>query len=290
MRSPDYTRIAATLPPVYQADAASYAQLDAYLGLADELGHAVIERLADLAIAAGPDALLRWPHGLPLDAGRDALLARYFAAYDRVAAWTAVTFPAGWPRDETGPARRRELLARSARLWRRRGTPRGWCDWFCLYFGVERPEQRPYLLEHFKAPPRPAPREADARRPTTAYTATLFVPGTGQFAGWDRRAEVGAFVHHYAPAHVSLRCCFVDPALLDDLLPVGELPAPGAGAAELAAYAAALATRGRDLNALLCSVVSVVDHGPGVHLYECVDAGRTEDRLGVGRLPTERST
>ncbi len=277
MRSPDYTRLATGLPPVYQEDTASFAQVDAFLGLADELNHAIVERLADLLSALGPDAVLRWPADLPLDAGADALLAAHLATFDRVAAWVGFTFPANWPGDEDGLAKRREFLARSARLWRRRGTPRGFLSWFAFYFGLPDADT-PYLVEHYKAP--------GAGLTGEPYQATLFVP-VGPFAAWTRREEAVDFVRRYAPAHVHMRVCFVDPEIFD-LTVIGDPPVlpEDPTRAQLDAYAADLATHQADLNALLCSVVSVVDHETGVHVHECVDGGRDVDRLGVGRLPT----
>src|SRR5262245_34123842 len=118
MRSPDYTRLAAGLPPVYQEDPAPFAQVAAVLGPADALNPAIVERLEDLLSALGPDAILRWPADLPLDAGADALPAAHLATYDRVAGWVGFAFPASWPANEDGLATRREFLARSARLWR----------------------------------------------------------------------------------------------------------------------------------------------------------------------------
>ena len=59
---------------------------------------------------------------------------------------------------------------------------------------------------------------------------------------------------------------------------------------EVTAYAIAVQQQQADLNALLCSVVSVVSHASGIHLYECIDAGRGVDRLGVGLLPTDSTT
>lgn len=282
MRSPDYTRIASQLPAVYQDDQASYAQVDAYLGLADELNHAVVERLEDLMLSLGPDATLRWPADLPLDAGRDALLAAYLTAYDEVAAWVGFRFPAAWGVEEAGLTRRRELLARAARLWRRRGTPRGFLSWFALYFGLDDEVQtrRPYLLEHYKAP--------GAGLSGQPWTATLFVPLVETFEPWARREEAVEFVRRYAPAHVLMRVCFVDPATfaaLGVLVADPTLP-PGANAAALAQYRADLATQQADLNQLLCSVVSVVNHGSAVHIYECIDQGEHKDRLDAGRLPT----
>ncbi|MPY55730.1 hypothetical protein [Streptomyces spongiae] len=278
MRSPDYTRLAAQLPAVYQQDPVSFAQVDAYLGLADDLNRAIVERLEDLLLGLGPDAVLRWPADVPLDAGPDALLRSYLATYDEVAAWAGFVFPASWPRTEAGLARRRQFLARSARLWRRRGTPRGFLSWFALYFGIVRADERPYLLEHYKAPgtvAAPAP-----------YSATLFVPAP-RFADWARREEAADFVHRYAPAHVGMRVCFVNPELLTrppltDPPVLPDSPTPS----QLDAYAAAVAEHEAKLNALLCSAVSEIDHRNGIHIHACVDGGRPHDRLDVGRLPT----
>jgi hypothetical protein len=289
MRSADYTRLAAQLPPIYQEDAASYAQVDAYLGLADELNHAVVERLEDLMLGLGPDATLRWPTTLPLDAGRDALLASYLNTYDEVARWVGYVFPASWGTDVDGLARRREMLARSARLWRRRGTPRGFLSWFALYFGLttdpdqdldEPDPELPYLLEHYQAP--------GAAITGEPYTATLFVPLTATFEPWGRREEATEFARRYAPAHVLMRVCFVDPktfATLGVLTATPTLP-PTPDKTDLATYLADLSTRQADLNQLLCSVVSVVNHGSAIHIYECIDQGEHKDRLDVGRLPT----
>jgi hypothetical protein len=280
MRSPDYTRLAAQLPAVYQDDPVSFAQVDAYLGLADELNHAIVERVEDLLTVLGPDAILRWPTDVPLDAGPDALLASYLATYDRVARWVSFTFPASWTVDEPGLARRREFLARSARLWRRRGTPRGFLSWFALYFGMSAPNL-PYLLEHYKSPGPSITGEP--------FTATLFIPSTNDFAPWDRRQEAADFVRRYAPAHVSMRVCFVDPDIFEDLAAFASAPTlpDNPTDEQLDAYAVAISNQQADLNALLCSVVSVVSHSGGVHIYECIDEGRTVDRLDVGRLPTE---
>ncbi|QDG66678.1 hypothetical protein NIBR502772_11100 [Pseudarthrobacter sp. NIBRBAC000502772] len=283
MPSPDYTRLSAQLPVVYQEDAVSFAQIDAYLGLADELSHAVVEHLADLLLSLGPDATLRWPTDVPLDAGADALLASYLASYDDVAAWASFVFPASWTRDERGLSRRREFLARCARLWRRRGTPRGFLSWFSLYFGLP-PSGAPYLLEHFKAP--------GAALTGLPYTATLFIPGNHGFDGWARREEAVDFVRRYAPAHVSIRVCFIDPGLFGDLAVLASPPVlpDEPTVANLDAYATAIEKQQKELNALLCSVVSVVSHESGIHIHECIDAGRGIDRLGVGLLPTDSTT
>jgi len=282
MRSADYTRLAQQLPALYQEDAPSFAQLDAFLGLADELDHAHIARLEDLALTAGPDAMLRWPAELALDAGPDAVLASYAAAYDVVAGWLGFVFPPGWATDEPGLARRRTLLAAMTRLWRRRGTPRGFLDWFCRYFEVSAPA-RPLLVEHFKAP--------GVQLVAEPYTATLFVPSTTAFEQFRRRREAVEFVNWYAPAHVWIRVCFVSTTLFEE---IGILASPPVLAKkpteqDLKVYADAVATHQKDLNALLCSVVSVVSHANGVHIYECIDEGRGLDRLDAGLLPHDGS-
>jgi hypothetical protein len=194
-----------------------------------------------------------------------------------VAGWVGFTFPASWPANEDGLARRREFLARCARLWRRRGTPRGFLSWFTLYFGLA--DQPPYLVEHYKAP--------GAGVTGEPYTATLLVPIT-PFVAWARREEAADFVRQYAPAHVSMRVCFVDMKILATLAVVGHPPVlpEKPTKTQLQTYAAEIATQQADLNGLLCSVVSVVNHESGVHVHECVDGGRDADRLGVGRLPT----
>jgi hypothetical protein len=291
-RGPDHTRLATSLPAVYQEDERSFAQVDAFLGLADELSHAVIERLEDALTILGPDATLRWPADLPLDAGADALVAHHLATYDEVARWASVTFPSSWPGTERGLQQRRELLARCARLWRRRGTPRGFLSWFCLWFDLPA-AGRPYLLEHYKAP--------GAGLTGEPYTATLFVPtsvpvpSTGDpstakgFLDWQRREEAAELVRRYAPAHVSMRVCFTDPEVFEDLAVLASPPTlpDDPTPADVTAYATAVEQQQNDLNALLCSVVSVVSHASGIHLYQCIDAGRGVDRLGVGLLPTD---
>lgn len=296
MRSADYTRLAQYLPAVYADDAASFVQVDAFLGLVDELNHAYLERLEDHALTLGPDAALRWPVDLPLDAGGAALTEAYLAVYDEVAAWAATAFPPSWTRDEDGVAPRRELLARTARIWRRRGTPRGFLDWFCLYFQVASAD-RPYLLEHFKVPD---------GWPEPELTGTLFVPSTEQFSDYRRRHEAIEFVNRYAPAHVLLRVCWARPdfELPDPPEPpvAPELPAPDALETEIAAYLADLEAYLEEvedhrkdideyrkiLRTLICDTVSFVDHPNGIQLWECVDSGRAIDRLGVGRLPTDK--
>jgi hypothetical protein len=276
MPSADYTRLAQHLPAVYQDDAVSFGQIDAFLGLADEVNHAYLERLEDLAMTLGPDATLRWPADLPLDAGRDALVQAYLDTYDEVARWASFTFPASWGRTETGVAHRRSFLARMSRIWRRRGTPRGFLDWFCLAFDVAA-NRRPYLLEHFKVP--------GPQIPDPELTATLFVPSTTQFSDYRRRHEAIEFVRWYAPAHVLMRVCWTPP----DFAPPAPPVPPGAGASStaLAQFDAAVDLYRADLRALLCTVTSFIDQDNGIQIWECIDEGRSIDRLDIGHLPSD---
>ncbi len=277
MRSPDYTRLASQLPALYQDDAASFAQVDAYLELADDLNRAYVERLEDLAFAVGPDAALRWPTDLPLDAGADALLGSYLETYDAVGEWMAYMFPSSWGADEAGVIARRRFLAKAARLWRRRGTPRGFVDWFCVYFGLEQEASKPFLLEHFKA--------AGALYTPNAFTATLYVPNTAPFGEHRRRLEASDFVHWYAPAHVDMRICYVPVDRFDAFLPF-TAPAVLDDDATLSAiedYADVVRDHALLLHELACETVSEVSHSGAIHT--CTGEDVATDHLGIGMLP-----
>jgi len=299
MRSADYTRNAATLPALYQDDAASFAQVDAFLGIADDLNEALVDTLGSLAWDIGPDAALRWPSHVPLGAGRDELMADLTARYDLLTQWFALDAPGSWGLGETGVAARRRFVSRAARLWRRRGTPRGFVDWFCTYFGIEASTERPFLLEHFKVPGGVLDAEP--------YTATLFVPNSSPFADYRRRLEAAQFARWYAPAHVVVRVCYVEMGRLETLLPFtspATLPAT-ATTTELNTYAGLIRDHATLLRELACTVVSVVDHGNGIRIYGCAEDGeepftppfdptthteRPIDHLDVGSLPTTETT
>ena len=160
------------------------------------------------------------------------------------------------------------MLLRAARTWRRRGTPRGFVDWFSFYFDVAAAD-RPILLEHYKY----GTVTSGSSSLDPWLRATLLVPSTPQFNDAARRAEVPHFVDRYAPAHVHMRVCWVEPGF--DAI---DFPAEGASAADIAAH--------RDqVRDLLCSLVSFIDHGVAIHVRECLSDGDTFDRLGLGRLP-----
>ena len=266
MSSPDYLPLALQLPHMYQEDAESFAQIDSYLGLADDLYRAVVDRLDEAGHWLSPLAPDLWPPTVPLTGGDDALLASYEGLFDELAAWMAFRFPRSWASDAGGLSKRRAFLLNAARIWRRRGTPRGFLEWFAFAFDITA-DERPYLIEHYKvAMPGSMPLDPGLR-------ATLFVPSTAQFSDFVRRREAIAFTDRYAPAHVHVRVCWTRPDFTLD-----PVPAPGASIAVQDAYR----TRVREL---LCSLVSFIDHANGVRIWECVDEGRSIDRLGVGRLP-----
>ena len=265
-----YLPVADHLPAVYAEDAASFAQLESYLGLADDLNRAYVERLDELATWLSPEAVTLWPPDRPLDAGGDAILGRYLALYDELARWFAFAFPPSWGTSAASLGQRRGFLNRAARLWRRRGTPRGFVDWFAFWFGVATAD-RPFLVEHFKFGQPTG--SAGETGPEPWLRATLFVPSTAQFSDFNRRREAIAFAERYAPAHVHVRVCWVKPGW--NLDPV---PGAGASAAVIDAYVARV-------NDVLCSLVSFVDHANGIHIWECIDEGRPVDRLNVGQLP-----
>lgn len=270
MDSPDYTPVALELPDVYQDDAASFAQIASFLGLADEVQRAYVEALDQLTAWLSPLAADVWPGGLLPDAGPGTLLEAQLAALEEVARWVGFTFPPSWPRDGAGVAKRRTFTLKAARLWRRRTTPRGFLDWFCLAFDIEDPALRPFLVEHFKIGT-PVNEDGDPG-PDPALRATLFVPSTEQFLDFSRRREAIGFVERNAPAHVLMRVCWVDEDFALDT------PGPGASAAEVTAYR-------QHVRRLLCSLVSLVEHQHALRIWTCIDEGRNVDRLGTGRLP-----
>lgn len=270
--APEYLAIAESLPGIYQeCDTESFDQIDGFLGMVDEILRTYLDRLHDLPLWLSPGSAA-WPMGAPIDAGADEVLAKVAELYDALGSWCAFTFPGSWGSDGPGLARQRKFLGKAALVWRRRGTPRGFLDWFCLYFGIAKGTHRPLLLEHFKyGQPEGA---AGQLGPQPWLRATLLVPATTQFGDYVRRREAAEFVERYAPSHVLIRLCWVPVGFT-----LGPVPDP-ADDVSTEAYR----THVREI---LCSLVDVVDHGLALHLGNCIDEGRPVDRLDVGRLPTD---
>ena len=261
----EYVALAHELPAVYQEAEESFAQLDGYLSIVDEVLREIAEEVADMPSWLSPAATV-WPPGVPYDVDADNLRDALVELYDTLAGWFAFRFPGSWRRNDEGMDRRRDFVLRAARVWRRRGTPRGFLDWFCLYFGVGQ-ATRPVLLEHFKYGP------AAAGQPDPWLRATLLVPSTARFREYARRAEAAAFVHRYAPSHVLMRLCWTAPGMA---LP--DAPPAKAKVADVAAYR-------EEMRRLICGVHDHVPHSAALHLGDCVDEGTPRDRLDVGRLP-----
>jgi hypothetical protein len=157
-------------------------------------------------------------------------------------------------------------------------------DWFCVYFGITAPTERPYLLEHFKVP--------GGTFDAEPFTGTLFVPNSEPFEDYRRRLEAAQFARWYAPAHVALRVCYVDVDAIEAEVGLIDPPIldPDATDDEVAEYAGKVAQHAIDLRTLACTVVSVVNHSNGIRIYGCALDGdvpeRSVDLLGLGKLPT----
>ena len=303
MGSARYTPIATLLPSVYQEDGESFDQIDSFLGLIDDLHRAYAERIEELSSWLSPAATrFAWPPDVGFDAGADVLLDAYRRLFDELATWTAFEFPDWWTvpmevgkrRHIVDLNRRSDYLARAARLWRRRHTPRGFVEWVAFAFQID-PVHYPYLVEHFKFG-RPGCDHVLEPGPEPWLRATLLVPSTDYFDRAEPRRVLERFVARYAPAHVHLRVCWVPEDFWIYEVDTGgvterrHLPGPRprpddeAGVAnwenEVAAYT-------RHVTCMLCSLVDETPHGLGVRVRNCIDEGEAQDRLGLGRLPTE---
>lgn len=290
-----YTPIAELLPSVFQSDADSFDQISSYLSLADELQRGYLDRLEHLNLWLSPNGpRSAWPLDVAVDAGTDEVIDAYVALYDELASWTSFVFPSWWVIDDDGVrrpdlARRRSYLARAARFWRRRGTPRGFVDWISFAFDIE-PAMRPYLLEHFKFG-RPQCPDAEEPGPEPWLRATLLMPSTEQFEAPEMRRILMRFVETYAPAHVHVRVCFVDTTFElyetdDGVLELpGPRPGPEADPSDVEAWQADVAAFREHVQCLLCALVGDTSHETGLTIATCIDEGEARDRLGVGRLP-----
>lgn len=299
-----YTPVAQLLPSVFKADRDSFEQVGSFLGLADEIlrGHAErIEEISSWLSPNGPAAA--WPPDTAFDAGADPVIASYLRLYDELARWTGFVFPDWWvvdlDTDDDGVIdvarvpdlqRRRDYLARAARLWRRRGTPRGFVDWISFAFRIE-DAHRPYLLEHFKFG-RPSCPDAAEPGPEPELRASLLVPSTESFDRPEMRRLLMAFVETYAPAHIHMRVCWVAEdfdlfAFINEDGDPDTILQPGSrlDAVDLAAWDEAVDALRTHVSCVLCSLVDETTHETALRIADCIDEGEARDRLGIGRLP-----
>jgi len=266
-RVPRYRPVAEHLPAVYQSDADSWAQVRAYLALVDALNRSALAALEDLPLWLSPDARALHPPGLRESASADEVYDRYLALADELADWFGFSFPETWrvPGDrEQELDRKLEFCRRAARFWRRRGTPRGFYAFLCYWFELDDKVDRPVLVEHFALRPHAADPEEGARQ------VTLFVPRGPAFAKYERRRELIRFVDRYAPAHLVMRVCWINPKQLANLY-----PAPTDTAA----------VKRTKLRALLDTVGDFTPEPDGIHLELSPFPDRPLDRLGHGTLP-----
>lgn len=269
-RPPIYRPVAEHLPAVYQEEPASWEQLTGYLSALDTLLRAYVAQLEDVTTWLSPNARDVQPPGLPPGA---PAADRHRAVFAELASWFAWEFPQSWRvgRDvESQLDRERAFLLRAARLWRRRGTPQGFVDWFCFAFGIEAPvgtedDDRPLLIEHFKHRPTgdPSGRDEDEDDDADQYAlrVTLLVPRTAAFDDYRRRREAVEFVERWLPAHIHGSVCWVLPG--EDWRP----------------------TSSAEMRELLEELAGYTPEEDGIHVRgEGVDP-IPPNRLGQGRLP-----
>lgn len=261
--APAYRPIADHLPAVYQEDAQSYGQVRGYLGLLDDLSRAYLAQLDDFLTWLSPEARTVHPPGLDPAGAISWTYEAYGALFDELADWFAFRFPGSWKLEdeEAELDRERDFLLRVARLWRARGTPRGFYAWFCFYFELRDPNEQPFLVEHFKYREEgdisgAAPNDPDE----SAHRGTLFVPITA-FRDHRRRLEAAEVVARSAPAHLLFRVCWVPEGFDLNLTKPAEV---------------------REVLRLIADFVPLED---GIHLAEEQDEPRSIDHLGLGALP-----
>jgi hypothetical protein len=266
-RPPAYTPIVEHLPAVYQDDAASFAQVSGYLGLLDELLRDAVLTLDDALLWLSPEFRALHPPGLPADAPVEDVYARYRGVADELASWFGYRFPHSWERRDDPDSelnRKRAFLWRAARLWRRRGTPRGFYVWLAFSFDLWDPQERPVMIEHFRY------RDTDVGASAAddddfAHRVTLLVPLSDRFPDLRRRRELIAWVEREAPAHLFVRVCWL---ARDDKRLTGFDPSDAPA-----------------VRTLLRTVATYTPLEDGIHLETPPPEGRAQDSLGHGTLP-----
>ncbi len=268
-----YRPIAEHLPAVYQEDELSWDELTGFLESLDELFRAYVAELEDLPAWLSPAAAGVQPPGLstraqPPVAGESAAGAfREQALLEELASWFAFSIPPSW---DDGPAeaqadalrrKERELVLRAARIFRRRGTPQGFVDWFCFAFDIPAGE-RPVLIEHFKYRPPGDPSGATAAEPDPyGLRVTLLVPRTDAWDDYRRRREAAEFVRAWLPAHLLAALCWVDPEAAWDPLDAAKV------------------------RAMLVELSGYTPEEDGIHVRGPEVDPIPPNRLGQGRLP-----
>lgn len=275
---PLYRPAVEVLPAVYQDDPLSYEQVSGYLSFVDDLLRAYLAALEDVTAWLGPDARGVRPPGLssslatvPAADQEHPEVVALREVFAELAGWFAFRPPRSWeqvdgagnPDPEATLDRQREFLLRAARIWRERGTPRGFLAWLCFWFELDDEDEVPLLLEHFKyRDDHTIGSTGDTREDAFAHRISLLVP-LGPFGTHERRRELVQFVARHAPAHLIVRVCWVatgfEPPKLGDEAAVREL---------------------------LRTISSFVEEDDGFHLGKCPlgEAG-PRDRLGQGVLP-----
>lgn len=284
-----YTDLAEHLPSLYQEHEASWEQMRSYLSLLDQWSLNYLDQLERALVCLSPtvpEKPAETPGELVVngDGGKEGACEEreVFGRLElcqQLASWFGFEFPPNWAESLDGN-RERELDRKMAflrhvpRLWRRRGTPQGFLQWFCLYFDVPS-DHRPILLEHFQFM---SAMTEIAEQQRAASRVTLIVPVTAGFDALLRRREVAEFLKRHAPAHLMFRVCFVT-GKLETMLRTeyGKLQDPDSREAARQWIVQNILTRATDF----------VSHDEGLTIYECANDSkvREQDRLGGGRLP-----
>jgi hypothetical protein len=271
---PLYRPAADVLPTIYQEDAGSWEQVSSYLGLADDLLRAYLAALEDLPGWLSPHARELRPPGLgaglpaagapATDAERQ--LTALSALYAELAGWFGFAeFPRSW-RKETDPEatldKEQAFVERAARIWRERGTPRGFLAWLAFWFDLTPADV--LLLEHFKyRDDETYGKAGDTRVDPWAHQVTLLV-SLDAFPLHERRRELVHFVARHAPAHLLVRVCWVTAEQLADVCP-GDVDG---------------------VRKTLREVESFVKAEEGFTLGKCpLESAPPKSRLGFGVLP-----
>lgn len=268
-----YRPVAEHLPAVYQEDEASWEQLTGYTSLLDELYRAYVAQLEDLTTWLSPAAASVQPPGLSSraqpptahEAAAGSLAEQ--ALLEELASWFSFAFPLSWTTGgleaQGDELRRKEraFVLRAARIFRRRGTPQGFVDWFCFAFDIAEGD-RPVLIEHFKYRPSGDPSGRTAIDPDPyGLRVTLLVPRTTAFDDYRRRREVAEFVRNWLPAHLLAAVCWVDPD-------VDWQPLDAAG-----------------MRSILTQLAGYTPERDGIHFSGPDVDPVPPNRLGQGRLP-----
>lgn len=248
------------LPEIYRRDSRSWEQIQDYMGMVDSLCRQYLNDLIEFPLWMSPAALDLFPPGSSFTQSARKIAEQQNAALDEVARWMAFDFPQHeiWQINRSDNVqqcrqvleRKADLLRRLPKLFRERGTPKGFLAFFCFCFGLDpRSENEcPILIEHFNY--RGTGPDSDEKRPRNktpeirsgdpigvkcerekkdrvddgfAWRCTMLLPQHEVFDSWSKYKTIIHWIHRNKPAHVLIDTYLVTasfwPTLIGDLLP-----------------------------------------------------------------------